>query len=498
MWNPLSGLKKYFTRTVTKVVHARGRQIKAGYDLAQTGIENRNHWGAADELGPLLSLTTPVRAIMRKRARYEKDNNPHLNSIIKTHVNNFIGTGPRLQLLLGQEHYQSSRLVEQSFAAWVKAVDFGEKMRMMAAAQPIDGACFGLMFENPMLPNPIKLDIRVLEDEQVTTPTFASLFDSSVVDGIELDEFGNPSFYHVLKEHPGDAQAFGAEYDRVPAKFMVHWYRPSRPGQMRGCCEFASSLQVGAQSRRYAAAVIAKAESTANIVAVMETPAAMDAGDPIPIETMEEFDLPRNAFLTMPAGSTGKVFDAGTTTTGFKEFQSQQHSSLGRPVLMPRNLVTGDSSDFNFASGKIDQLPFYQSMWIERDRFAARVLNLIFKAWYTEANALGLIPDDLPSINEWNWDWQWDGFPSIDALKDAKATELKLQLNLTTLSEECAADGKNWRDVIDQRALEREYMLSKGIDPDASQKTAAPVTQPSTQTNNPANVPQDQEDFADV
>lgn len=488
MWNPLRNLRNLFTRTTTRVVN---RTVRAHYDNAQTGPGNAKHWADADELGPISSNTYAVRATLRKRARLERDNNPHLNALVKTWGHNFIGTGPRLQLQLGESGYESGRLVEQSFAAWAKSIDLAEKLRLMAEVRPIDGAAFGIMFDNPATPNPIKMDIRVLEDEQVTTPELQYQFNSTAVDGMELDAYGNPTFYHVLKEHPGDGIAWGGmgDYDRVPAKFVLHWFRPSRPGQMRGVCELASSIGVGAQSRRYSAAVLTKAEVAANIAGVMETDTPADNGDAITTEIMEEIDFPRGALLTLPGGYKAKTFDNGNTTTGFGEYLAVQHSTLGRPLLMPRNLVTGDSSDFNFASGKIDQLPFYQSIWIERNRLAARVLDPLFKAWYVEARGVGLIPEDLPALNEWVWDWHWDGFASIDPVKDATAIEKRMALNLTTLSEECAADGKNWRDVIDQKAIERAYMRSKGIDPDAGMNPAAP---PPQEAADPAQVQQDE------
>jgi capsid protein len=59
-------------------------------------------------------------------------------------------------------------------------------------------------------------------------------------------------------------------------------------------------------------------------------------------------------------------------------------------------------------------------------------------------------------VNEWQWEWQWDGFASIDPLKDTQASQLRLAIGLTTQSEEQAAEGKNWRDSLRQRFVERK------------------------------------------
>ena len=76
-----------------------------------------------------------------------------------------------------------------------------------------------------------------------------------------------------------------------------------------------------------------------------------------------------------------------------------------------------------------------------------------------EAQLVGLIPDSLPAVNEWEWVWHWDAFEQLDPLKETKATELKLKLKLTTLSEACAAQGLDWREVLDQTAVEDAYKL---------------------------------------
>jgi capsid protein len=109
-----------------------------------------------------------------------------------------------------------------------------------------------------------------------------------------------------------------------------------------------------------------------------------------------------------------------------------------------------------------------------------RVLDKLFLAWLAEAQLIGLIPDTLPAVNEWVWEWQWDGFASIDPLKDTQASQLRLATGLTTLSEECAAEGKNWQDVLRQKAVEKRYAadLEAEYGVSLSEPAAAPATTP--------------------
>jgi capsid protein len=79
------------------------------------------------------------------------------------------------------------------------------------------------------------------------------------VDGIVLDDYGNPIAYHVLKNHPGNSVPDGAgamNIATVPASHMIHVFRQDRPGQHRGIPEITPALPLFAQLRRFTLAVL--------------------------------------------------------------------------------------------------------------------------------------------------------------------------------------------------------------------------------------------------
>lgn len=433
------------------------------FDAAETGPSNRNHWSAADDLSPNTEADPETRRVLRKRARYERNNDPHMDGLVKQLANDLIGTGPRLQLQLDERFEDDARLVERRYADWCRAIGYADKLRVMHEVRPTDGESFGLLTTNPQVPNPVKLDLKTLEADEVDTP-FMELFQKeNAVSGIEFDADGNPAWYHVLKQHPGDTSYWNwsGEYTRVAAQFVVHWYRPRRPRQARGICEFASALPVGSQTRRYSAAVLSSAEYAASINAIAESdappPNTEDPDEGTPDKDTNEWvetKFTRDTILMAPGGMKVKQLEAEQPTGTYVEFVTSKRGEMGRPVLAPLNLVTGDSSNFNFASGRLDHLPYQGGAWIERDRLRDRVLDRVFLAWYAEARMVGQIPATLPPVEEWGWDWQWDAFPQLDPVKETAAAEKRLELNLSTLAEESAARGTNWRENITQRAKE--------------------------------------------
>lgn len=457
------------------------------FEAAQSGPTNRKHWANADDFGPLNYASADVRRTLRRRARYERDNDPHLDGLAKTLANDLIGTGPRLQLGLGETHSANARLVEQSFAAWCRAIDLAEDLRVGHEGKTFDGESFGQFVTNPALPSPVKLDLRVMEPEMVQTPD-PVLPSPRAVDGIEFDAAGNPAYYHVLREHPGDGWAWGMEYDRVPARLMVHWFRPRRAGQARGISELASALEIGAQTRRYSAAVLSAAEFAAMLAGVLEQETGPGDESVTGLTEWNEIEMTRGALLTLPKGTKASQFKPEQPTNSYKEYVAEKRNEMARPTLAPFNVISGNSSGYNYSSGRLDHVPYHRFVWIERERLRHRVLDKLFLAWYAEARLIGLIPDSLPAVNEWQWDWQWDGFASIDPLKDTQASQLRLALGLTTQSEEQAAEGKSWRDTKRQQFVERQYELELEAEFGFALTPAVPVAGTST---TPAEVPAD-------
>ena len=109
-----------------------GLMIRARFDAAQTTPDNRKHWSNADALAADAAASPEVRRTLRNRARYEVANNSYARGIVLTLANDAIGTGPRLQMLLGDpsaarpgpggQDAGANRTIEAEFFRWAKAV----------------------------------------------------------------------------------------------------------------------------------------------------------------------------------------------------------------------------------------------------------------------------------------------------------------------------------------------------------------------------------------
>ena len=80
-------------------------------------------------------------------------------------------------------------------------------MRPPHLARAESGGAFALLVSNPGIVSPVSLDLKLIEADQVCTPLLRRGRNDEI-DGIALDQWGNPSAYRVLKRHPGDTITF--------------------------------------------------------------------------------------------------------------------------------------------------------------------------------------------------------------------------------------------------------------------------------------------------
>lgn len=451
-------------RRSLRMLHAPMR-LRGRYDAATTTDENRRHWANADLLSADAANSCRVRTVLRSRARYEVANNSYARGIVSTLAFDTIGTGPRLQMLTDDQ--VANRVVEKEFARWSDAVGLPEKLRTMRMARAESGEVFAMLVANPRVDSPLKLDLRLIEADQVATPVFMwRVVKPSAVDGIVFDSFGNPVEYHVLRAHPGATTAgVSLDFDRVPASSMIHYFRADRPGQSRGIPEITPALPLFAQLRRYTLAVLAAAETAADFAAVLFTDAPAN-GEADPVEPMDLIELERRMATVLPGGWRLGQIQAEQPSTGFAEFKKEILNEIARCLGMPYNIAAGNSSGYNYASGRLDHQTYFKAVRVEQDQIGLTVLDRVLRAWLDEAI---LISDLLPrwmrtaAFRDLTHQWFWDGQSPVDPQKDAAAQTTRLQNHTTTLAYEYAQQGRDWESELRQRAKEVALMKELGL-----------------------------------
>jgi len=242
---------------------------------------------------------------------------------------------------------------------------------------------------------------------------------------------------------------------------MIHWFRADRPGQHRGVPEITPALPLFAQLRRYTLAVLGAAETAADFAAVLFTDAPAN-GEAAAVEPMDIVELEKRMATVLPDGWKLGQIKAEQPGTTYGEFKREILNEIARCLNMPFNIAAGNSSGYNYASGRLDHQTYYKSIRVEQADCNAVVLDRILAAWLAEAELLSefsfLRGADAPARQ-----WFWDGTEHVDPAKEATAQEKRLKNNTTTLAAEYSRQGKDWETELRQRAKEKQLMAELGL-----------------------------------
>ncbi len=474
------------------------QRLRARFDAAQNTPENRRHWANADLLASEAAADPGTRAILRSRGRYEQHNNPYTDGMVQTLASDCIGRGAGLQMQTGTDAIDS--LIEQEFALWAKKVKLAARLRLAIETRAAGGEMFLLLTHNPKLDMPVKLDLRPLEGDQVHTPELPLMQAggrraNEYTDGIEFDAWGNPTFYHVLQQHPGDTRFLTTptEYERVPAEDVIHFFKIRRPGQRRGIPQITSALSLSADRRGFRNSVLQAARKAAELGAILletEAPADVDPGNgPEPFETME---LESGMMTTLPEGAKASQMQPAQPSTTYGEFDDRLINEGSRGILMPFNVAAGNSSKYNYASGRLDHQVYDRILDIDHQDVELDALDKILQRWLMEAM---LVPGYLPYATRYRvggvtasripHTWLWGNRGHVDPTKDSNAQQTRLVSLTTTLEDEWAKDGRDPEQMWKKLEAQTERLKKLGL----TIGQAAAMANPNAATTQPTDKP---------
>ncbi len=455
------------------------------YDAARPSRELDSYWSRADSLGGDAALDPETRRRLRERSRYEFANNCYARGAGLLWANAVVGSGPRPQLFGDDREF--NKRVEWTFCEWAEEIGLAAKLRSMRVSRFVDGEAFALLHGNPNLAGPVKLDVSPFDAERVRAPYDSN--DPLDVDGMRIDEYGNPVSYRVASTRLGDLSVDFCRYGSrrsLPSSWdaattyeageVVHWFRRTFSEQRRGEPELAVALPLFALLRRYALAVVAAAEIAADYAAVLsanESAVELGAKPPALPKWFEEVEIARGSAMTLPEGYSLTQLRAEQPTTTYGDFKRELLGEIGRSLQIPVNLLLGDSSKHNYASGRLDWQEYARAIRLEQRECGVSVLRTIFAAWYrefalVERQSGGEAPT-APSVA-----WYWDGFECVDPKKEAEAQAIRLRSNATNLAIEYGKLGLDYEDALRQRANEIKLLRELGLPLDEAVPQPAP------------------------
>lgn len=203
--------------------------------------------------------------------------------------------------------------------------------------------------------------------------------------------------------------------------------------------------------------------------------AAMAAGGPAPVPATpvgwQRSDA--GSIMGLPPGLDGEPWSPDRPNLNVPEFVRMNLRHLCLPLL-PYEVAFLDIGALNYAAIRSVGALARRRLGDFRTLIIEDPISRMFRDW---ARAQ-ILAKRLPFTSDFaEHRWDWDELEIRDRDKDAKAVEQEMANGTLTLQE---AIGPNWRQVIDQLAVERDYRASKGLPP----VVASPVvTDPALSTD---------------
>ena len=344
--------------------------------------------------------------------------------------------------------------------------------------------------------------LQLIEADRLDTPPLLANR-NDIRRGVEIDAYGAPIAYHIRKTHPGDHHAVGDEFERVPAftpwgrRRVIHLYEKERSGQSRGKPIVAAVMKDLRMAGNYAQAELKAAVVNSLVAAFIESDlpqesvAALFSGNSSSLpdnalsfwqEAFGAASTPRlegGAVIPLPIGAKLASHNPGRPATAFGLFMGSVVRRIAAGLHLPYELLLKDFSQTNYSSARAALLEAWRFFLGRRRWLSDMWLQPINELVAEEALAQGRIIAPGFYRNKYAWlksRWVFAGRGWIDPVKEANAAKIRMQeAGISTLEMECAEQGLDWEEVLEQQAREQDKRDQLGLSLATPESTAAPA-----------------------
>nr|WP_241749555.1 phage portal protein [Pseudoroseomonas aerophila] len=311
--------------------------------------------------------------------------------------------------------------------------------------------------------------------------------------GCQLDSLGVTVGYHIREAHQGDLylaqESMRWDYFERETPWgrpvVVHDYEPDRRGQHRGTSVVTPVLGAMRMLSRYDQAELQQALLQTIFATFIQSPF-----DPSDVQSvlnedggLSEYQKLRSEFhegnplslngARIPVLAPGDEVKSVTATrpnSGFEAFQGAVLRRFAAATGQSAEQLSWDYSKTNYSSARAAMLEAWKTLKRRRDNFAVGFANPIYGAWLEEAIALKRVPlprkaPPFASMRTAYMTCRWIG-PArgwVDPVAERQGAVLGMEAGFGTLEDECAEQGRDYEEVLDQRQLEVRMMLDRGL-----------------------------------
>lgn len=476
--SPAAGLKRARARAALGMVR--------GYEGAKTGRRTAG-WSSGGtsanaEIGP-------SAARLRARSRELRRNNPMAARIIEVLVSNLIGTG--ITVKVSDQQTLWDRFVTECDADG--RTDLYGLQAVVANALYETGEV--LVRLRPRLASDglaVPLQLQILEADHIDTSKQETLDGGGyIMQGIEFDALGRRAAYWLFPHHPGEVNVVVPSMvaRRVPANQVLHIFKQTRPGQIRGVPIMAPVMLKMRDLDDYQEAELLRKGIESCFAAFVTNPdgdrgaLGTDATD-ANAEGVRDETIAAGMIKYLKPGETVE-FGAPSAVGGHNEFIAGYQREIASGAGVPFELATGNLSEVNYTSHRAGLVEFRRE--IEQTQWLVIINQMmvpIVAAFKQYARVAGVRGADaiVATYTPPKFDW-------VDPVRDSTGELM-----------EVAAGLKSWQEAVRRRGFDPEKVIAEikqdqarfadagiAVQIDKLLLGAAAITQASAQANGQGN-----------
>lgn len=366
----------------------------------------------------------------------------------------------------------------------------------------VDGECLAVL---PHLPgrhgSPFGTCVQVLSPDRLSNEHRAA--DSERLRrGVEINSFGAPQAYWIQAAHPNAGllapTAGSLRWERVPRYTpwgrlrVIHWFEQQSADQSRGKSFLTPVLEKVRMVSRYEAVELQAAIVNAIFAAFITSPFdhailndALSESDGDAVGDIGQYQDKRADFHdsrrltlggvripTLFPGEKIESFAPGRPNASFGPFLQTSLRYMASALGQSYEEFANDWSSTNYSSARAAMLKSWKFLLARRGAFSAGVATPIFACWLEERMEAGAIVPPAGAPPFWQafaaytrCQWIGPGRGWVDPTKEAQAAVMRMDAYVSTLQAECAEQGLDYDEVLDQAAYERKAMLDRGLPP---------------------------------
>jgi len=444
--------------------------------LQQTGSLDQEFSGDADRL----KMIATARDIFI--------NFSFATGLIRSHIKNVIGRGPRLQMTTEDDDYNEK--AEKYFRARKNLIDvrgmpFNTALRVGEAREMIDGDYGTALVKGGQ--------VQYIEGDRIADPPGTTRIKSHIyVNGVEMKRDGEIIAYHV--HNRGKRQGTKTYKGRIEKKDFIHSFRPERFDQARGVCWLLSAVNDLQDLRETLESTKGtwKLQNMLGLAITSDTPeddpltsllgqlstySAPDASG----STAEQYEVNMAQGVTsfeLTPGQKIEAIQSKTPNTTFEPFTMLLIRIISLTLDMPLEIALQFFSRGGYSAHRAALLQYSEAIKARREEIEQIKLDRLVGWMLRRAIKAGGLQGPKKDIDPVAHVWQWPGMGLLDPDKQRKGDKEGYNLGVESIASIAGRDGTYWQDQAKQRIKEIVWISKAAKAAEIDPRLVLPITAP--------------------